>query len=409
MTTASLPALDFEAYHRERLPALLADGRGAQAARAVQHLGSLAFRLEQGGAWTYRPRDGGIDLVPGDEDAGTVIELSHEIWQNLVHELDAPAGLLYGGRARCPRGRAIRWVEWEPALRCLYNGRPIYDPDELRLLDRLGEPLDPERSFTLDDDAEDMAHFLRRAGYLLVRRVFGPQEIAGFLSEAGELRAEARKGDQLSWWGKNAAGEEVLCRVTRAGAKPLLRGLPSDPRILRLKDLADEPLEHRDRGRSEEGVSVIYKNPDMSEGLSDIPWHRDCGMGGHALMCPLLIVSTYLTPANRETGELAFLPGSWDRGCGPIDARDPRAPRGAHFEAEAGDVTLHYGDTMHAAPPPARSDLPAYRISAVTGFARPGARPHRGRHYNEVLHRRADGQVEHLSKVAGALEERRRS
>jgi hypothetical protein len=39
-------------------------------------------------------------------------------------------------------------------------------------------------------------------------------------------------------------------------------------------------------------------------------------------------------------------------------------------------------------------------VSAVVGFAGPGARPHRGRPYNEVLHRRDDGQVEHLAKVA---------
>jgi hypothetical protein len=117
-------------------------------------------------------------------------------------------------------------------------------------------------------------------------------------------------------------------------------------------------------------------------------------------MCPILIVSTFLTPANPDTGELEFLPGSWDKGCPPIDPRDARAPRGAHFDAQPGDVTLHYGDTMHA-----RSDLGGYRISAVTGFAPSGARPHRGRHYNEVLHRREDGQVEHLARVAQATEE----
>jgi hypothetical protein len=55
---------------------------------------------------------------------------------------------------------------------------------------------------------------------------------------------------------------------------------------------------------------------------------------------------------------------------------------------------------MHAAPPPTRDDLDTYRISAVTGFAKPGARAHRGRHYNEVLHRREDGQIEHLAKIA---------
>ena len=82
-------------------------------------------------------------------------------------------------------------------------------------------------------------------------------------------------------------------------------------------------------------------------------------------------------------------------------ARHPRAPRGISFAAATGDVSLHYGDTMHAAPPPARRDLSCYRLSAVTAYAQQGARPHRGRYYNEVLHRREDGQIEHLSKVTG--------
>jgi hypothetical protein len=232
-----------------------------------------------------------------------------------------------------------------------------------------------------------------------VRGVFGADEIAALRAEAEALAGEAQKGDKLSWWGKDAAGAEVLTRVTRAAAKPGLRALPRDARLVALKDLADERLEHRAPPSAEEGVSVIWKRPGMSEGLGDLPWHRDCGMGGHALMCPVLIASVFLTPATPETGELRMLPGSWQRGCGPLDARDPRAPRGVSFAAAPGDVSLHYGDTMHAAPPPTRDDLDSYRISAVTGFARPGARAHRGRHYNEVLHRREDGQIEHLSKL----------
>jgi len=53
-----------------------------------------------------------------------------------------------------------------------------------------------------------------------------------------------------------------------------------------------------------------------------------------------------------------------------------------------------------SSPPPERDDLDVYRVSAVTGYAHPGAKAHRGRHYNEVLHGREDGQVEHLTKVA---------
>jgi ectoine hydroxylase-related dioxygenase (phytanoyl-CoA dioxygenase family) len=404
MTAATPEPLDFHRYHREEIPALLRAGRGALAARAAGALGSLAFRLPDGDAYTYQPGAADVAVLPGDERADTVIELDAELWRNLVGELDAAAGLLYGGRAKCVRGSALRWVAWEPALRAMWSGRPPYDPARLALTDRRGAPLDPAQCFTPASDRDDMAHFLRSAGYLFVRGVFAADEIAAFRAEAEALAGEARKGDKLSWWGKNAAGKEVLTRVTRAGAKPRLRALPHDPRLVALKDLADERLEHRTPPSAEEGISVIWKRPNMSEGLGDLPWHRDCGMGGHAIMCPTLIASVFLTPATPETGELRMLPGSWQSGCGPIDARHPNAPRGVSFAAAPGDVSLHYGDTMHAAPPPERSDLETYRISAVTGYTRPGARAHRGRYYNEVLHRREDGQIEHLAKVAADAE-----
>jgi hypothetical protein len=389
----------FHQFHREELPRRLAAGNGTLAARGAQRLRSLAFRLPNGDAYTYVPRPDGIAVVAGDAEADTVIELAPEIWRNVVEELDAAAGLLYGGRARCLRGKAIRWLDWEPALRAMISGRPVYDPADVQLVDPRGLSLDPRRTFGPDSDPEEMAHFLRTAGYLFVRGVFRADEIARFLAEAEALRAEAVPGDKLSWWGKRN-GEAVLCRVTRAGAKPGLRSIPSDPRLLALVGLADEPLAHRLKGSSEEGISVIWKQPGVDEGLADLPWHRDCGMGGHAVMCPVLVASVFLTPSTPETGDLRMLPGSWRAGCGPIDARHAQAPRGVAFAAQPGDVSLHYGDTMHAAPPPERDDLDVYRVSAVTGYARPGAKAHRGRHYNEVLHGRDDGQVEHLVKVA---------
>jgi hypothetical protein len=402
--------LDFHRFHREELPERLRLGHGALAARGARNLGPLAFRLPDGGAYTYVPRPDTLDVVAGDEAADTVVEVGADLFANLVGELDTAPGLLYGGRARCGRGKALRWLAWEPALRAAWSGRPVYDPDDARLADRRGQPLDPAHAFAFREASEergarermhdDMGHFLRSAGYLFVRGVFGDAEVATFRAEAEELAREAVPGDKLSWWGKAATGESVLTRVTRAAARPHLAGIPRDPRVLELVGLADERLEHRAPPTSEEGVTVIWKRPAMSEGLGDLPWHRDCGMGGHAVMCPTLVVSTYLTPSTPETGELRMLPGSWRKGCGPIDARHPRAPRGVSFAARPGDVSLHYGDTMHAAPPPTRPDLEVYRTSAVTAFSRPGARPHRGRHYNEVLHRREDGQIEHLGSLA---------
>jgi hypothetical protein len=402
MAVAGFAPLDFHAFHRDELPRRLADGRGRMAARAAAPHGSLSFRLAAGAdadAYTYAPREDGIEILPGDAGADTALELAHEAWEGLVHDYESAPGLLYGGRVRARRGHAMRFVGWEPALRALYTGRPVYDPDELALADRSGRPLDVERAFAGDGDRAEMAHFLRTAGYLFVRGVFSAEEVAGFLADARALRRTARKGDRLSWWARTRAGEEILCRVTRGADGPRLAGLRREPRILELVGLAGERLVPR-QGEGN-GVTVIYKNPDVGEGLSDLPWHRDCGMGGHSLMCPILIASVFLTPATPETGELRFLPGSWSRTCGFAEATDPRGPRGVGYAAAPGDVSLHYGDVMHAAPPPARSDLAEYRISATVGFARPEARSHVGGSYNQVLHQREDGQIEHLARVAG--------
>jgi ectoine hydroxylase-related dioxygenase (phytanoyl-CoA dioxygenase family) len=396
-SAAGFPTLDFDAFHTDELPRRLSEPTGIAAAREVARAGALAFRRSEGGAYTYRVVGDRITVTPGEDGADTVIELDHESWQNLVHDLDSPPGLLYGGRAICHAGKAMRFVRWDAALRAIYSGRPIFDPDHADLRDENGAPLDVERVFTLEDDDAEMAHFLRSAGYLRVSAVFSTEEVDRFRNGALRLRDAARQGDQESWWGRNAAGEDVLCRVITAGRDPELRSLQLDARISRLTALSDENLALK-RSGANLGVSVIYKNPDMKEGLSDLPWHRDCGMGGHAIMCPVMIVSIFLNESSERTGNLRFLPGSWQGSCRFIDARHEAAPEGIRVDAGPGDLTLHYGDVMHAAPPPT-GDGP-FRESIVMAFAREDVRPHDGkRHYNDVLLGREDGQVQHLADV----------
>lgn len=397
---AAFPEIDFHDFHRRTLPELLADGRGVLATRTnLGSAGPLAFRLPDGAAYTYVPREGSMDVVRGDDEARTVIELSHDDWQGLVHDLESAPGLLYSGRASCPRGKAMRFVLWEPILRAMYRGRPPFDPQRVDLRDRDGSPLDVTRTFRLDDDADDLAHFLRTAGYLHVKGVFSPDEVDALRLSADALRSLAVEGDKKSWWARDAEGRAVLCRVTHGGRVRELADLYDDPRLLRLAGLADETLVSRARN-TEDGVSLLIKNPGIAEGLSDLPWHRDCGMGGHACMCPILIFSTFLQPSRPETGELRMLPGSHTGTYGFFEPEDPKAPSGVPIAADPGDVSLHYGDIMHAAPAPTGSSGP-FRECLLMAFARPDAYNHRGlNNYNDVLLSREDGQVEHLSKVA---------
>ena len=116
-------------------------------------------------------------------------------------------------------------------------------------------------------------------------------------------------------------------------------------------------------------------------------------------MCPLLIFSIYLYPSRPETGELRMLAGSHESSYGFIDPNDPHAPKGVRVEAGPGDVSIHYGDIMHAAPPPTASEGP-FRQCLLIGYARPEAYNHRGdSSYNDVLLSRDDGQVEHLEDL----------
>jgi len=101
--STSQTTIDFDAYHRIELPRLLDAGRGAEAAKGIGKK-SLAFRLTEGGSFTYRPKPDGVEIVEGDDGADTIIELSHASWQGIVNELDTGPGLIYGGRIKCPRG-----------------------------------------------------------------------------------------------------------------------------------------------------------------------------------------------------------------------------------------------------------------------------------------------------------------
>lgn len=112
-------------------------------------------------------------------------------------------------------------------------------------------------------------------------------------------------------------------------------------------------------------------------------------------MCPAINVSIYLQDANEQSGELRFLPGSHRSSCGNLDG-DTRF--GIAVAAKAGSVTLHYTDVMHAAPEP-RGDCEHFRSSVLLGFARIKG-THRGdRHYNDVLFRSDDGQIEHMDSL----------
>lgn len=395
-----IPTIDFREFHEVDLPARLAAGNGALAGPDATKIGPLAIRTPDG-TYTYRGTGGGIEIVAGDAAAKAVVGLDLDSWRGLVADLDTPPGLFYGGRVEAVRGNPLRFVRWEPALRAMFHGRPIFDPASVELRDRSGVPLEADRSFTLDElraDDADARHFLATAGYVWVREAFDRAEVAEMLAEASVLHDEAVEGDQQSWWGRDAEGRPVLCRVLTGARRERLQRLHRDDRVALVASLPGIELRN-DAGSGRDGVTVLWKTPNVVEGLADLPWHRDCGMGGHASACPRYVMTICLTDGAPAAGELRFLPGSHRFSHPFIDGRDDAAPRGVSVPVTAGDMTIHIGDVMHVSMPPT-SDAGPHRISVLMGFASPTARHHRGeRHYNDVLLGADDGQVAHLADL----------
>jgi hypothetical protein len=187
-------------------------------------------------------------------------------------------------------------------------------------------------------------------GFLHVRGVFATAEIEALRAEVAKQAERAAPDDGTSWWAVQRDGARVLCRLIYLGLRvPEIAALSDDARLLRLASLGSVPLRCAlDRA---DGHSVVIKNADVTAGLSDLPWHRDCGLGGHPVTCPTLNLGIQLDAASAASGRLHFLPGSHRGSVHRATLGRAGLPVRA-VDTEPGDVTVHVGCVLHAAPPP---------------------------------------------------------
>lgn len=321
---------------------------GDLAARGVAVLDLPPLGLDvDGRPVTLVARNGTMALRPGTGDAGVVGVLDAPALANLVQDVQSPMGLAMSERVRITVGGLDDWLAWEPVLRALLDGRPVHEPGDVTFVDGEGGPLDLDHTFTPTDDREEMRHFLEQAGFLHVRGVFQPAEMAALDREVAEWMARARPDDGESWWGTDADGEDHPVRILFFYDKSaLLRELVADDRFSWLAGLTGDG--HRHEG----GAEGLVKPLGIVRGLSDLPWHKDCGQGGHSFRCNSLTCGISVTGADRSSGALGVVPGS-HRANTMSATRDRRldlVPR--LLETETGDITLHCSDTLHRAHPP---------------------------------------------------------
>jgi hypothetical protein len=116
-----------------------------------------------------------------------------------------------------------------------------------------------------------------------------------------------------------------------------------------------------------ETAEGLVKPLGIVRGLSDLPWHKDCGQGMHSYTCSGLTCGISVTGADRTSGALGVIPGS-HRANTMATGRDPRLDlQPFKLETKTGDVTVHCSDTLHRAYPP----IERPRKVVYSGFSLP--------------------------------------
>ena len=286
-------------------------------------------------AVTYRVVDGGVEVVEGVQAPRTHVALTQDSFSDFAHQLRSTFGLGYAQLLDCVVGRPDGLGRWEATLRAVWTGQDPALPEV--------EPCGPDAPLT-----EQLATH----GFAVVPEVFTPDEIDTLRAEVDRLIELAHADDQRSWWARTADGEDVCCRLlyTEERSDVIPEVVIGDDRLADLVATTGETV--RIAPDRFDGLNVVMKPPGVVEGLADLPWHRDCGLGGHSMMCPEFNLGIQLDAATAETGQLEFLPGSHASAWWP---HDPHAVDGrpvVAVDTRPGDVTIHYGHVLHHAGPP---------------------------------------------------------
>jgi hypothetical protein len=347
------PAPDFEVFHRGELAYQASGERGVLAGRAARELAPFCFIDASGLAFSYVSSADGLTILEGrhPEASPVVRGSSNEVWSDYAQGIRSISAFLYTGDVCFEAGSLEDYRDWHPALQALYHGTPVYEPSSIDFRSSTGEALDLNRRFRRDDDPAELREFMAQAGFAVVRDVFEGGEIAGLIEEAERVATLAEAGAANGWCAPDPSGRSSCYRLHYAGDESeSIQALFDDTRIRALVAATGQNVAPvRDRM---DGVIGILKRFGVEEGLANLPWHYDCGYGGHRFLCPSVMVGVQLDAANESSGMLHFVAGSHRATLRePTPEMIPTLPIVA-LETNPGDVTLHIADAFHAAPAP---------------------------------------------------------
>jgi hypothetical protein len=345
-----VPAVDARAFLDHDLPSGLEQSGGLLAPTSHLDLRPVTVDVD-GTPWTlWRDDAGALHCARASDPAAPEPQ---ETWNltatqvaDLVNDQITPVGLMTGGDLRLARGRMARVMDWWLVLRSVLDDRPVYAPGDLPAV---GGPL---RSFGLDDDPTAAREHLLTHGFLHLRGVYDPAEMGAVADDMDAFAPSYAEGDGRSWWATVAGGERRLVRMQGFDERSdATAAVLADDRIDRIGALVGAG--HERRTASGNRIEALFKPVGVRDGISDVPWHKDCSLGRHSYDCCSLTIGISVTGAGATTGQLHVVPGShralvWPSLLEPstIGLGDVPLPTGT------GDVTVHLSCTLHRAEPP---------------------------------------------------------
>jgi hypothetical protein len=360
--------VDADELFTTTLPAALECGRQVmQAGTTRLRLRALTVDVD-GNSWTLASDAGRIEIRPGRGGEARV-RFSAEALTDLVNDQTTPMGYFSSGRLDMPEGGLGDLLDWWLVLRSALDERPLYVPGSVSFRGRDGGALDLKRSFSPDDDADEMRHFLHEAGFLHLRGIFREDEMAAISADMDRAAPTYCEDDGKSWWATLDGGERCVVRMQGFDRhSDTTAALLEDPRFTRIGEIPGDG--HTHRGLEGNRIEALFKPLGVVEGISDIPWHKDCSLGRHSYECCSLTVGISVTGAGPTSGQLGVVPGSHRALVWPALTPPEGLPELA-LPTRTGDVTVHLSCTLHRAFPPTEQE----RRVMYTGFRLPAVSP----------------------------------
>jgi hypothetical protein len=344
-------------FFRETLPVLL-DANHALLAPGASELLLDSLCIETGGEpWTLSWKGDRVSVSPG-HDGQSRVRLTAEQLSDIVNDQITPIALMSNAILDMPEGGLPDFLNWWLVLRSAIDAHPIHARGDVKF------ETDVRRSFTMDDSDEEMRAFLEDAGYLHIKGLFSPAEMAEVEADFPIAAPHFEKGDPKAWFATTRDGVEHLVRMEGFDRySPATVALIDDERFQRIGGIPG--VGHVSARKPGARVGALCKPIGVVKGISDVPWHKDCSLGRHSYECCSLTVGISVTGADADSGQLRVVPGSHRALVWPAPCIQP----GLDLEAtdlptRTGDVTVHLSCTQHM------SQAPSIRTRKVlyTGF-----------------------------------------